>query len=533
MAEERSQQPEQTPEPVARPATLVSIATMCSRITGLLREAVFAALFAASSLADAFVFAFRIPNLLRDFFAEGALSSAFVPTFAETREKQGEAQAFLLARRMLGTLGAAAGLIVILGIVFAPAIVAVVAVDAPAELRPLTVKLTRIMFPFLALVALASVAMGVLNTHRKYFVPALAPMFFNVIAVVGGAVLLLLALDDIQALTWWSVLVVIGGAMQLLVQLPLLRRVGLRGAPIIDPAFRDAGLRQVVRRMGPVVISLAGTNIMLVITTALASRTEGWASGLNYAFRLVHLPIGIIGVALGTVVLSAGARRAAAADGEGLDDIGRRGLRLNWFLALPASVGLFVFAQPLARLIYERGRFTAADTLIVSQALRAYAVGIVFYAGVKAGGPLFLARGDTKTPMLCSLFGIVVNLTCALLLIDRFGHEALALAVAAGAAANYLALRAMHARRHGGASAPGWAFLGRVALACALMGGAGYAYAELVLGGDLAVSSAWASGLLTLLGVVSLAVFYFLVAAALGVEEVDFVRRRFRRGQGA
>ena len=354
-------------EEVARPAGLVSLATLCSRVTGLLREAVFAALFATRGVADAYIFAFRIPNLLREFFAEGALSSAFVPTFAEARAKEGEARAFRLAAHVMGTLAAVAGLLVLLGILFAPAIVSVVAMDANPELQPVTIRMTRIMFPFLLVIALAAVAMGVLNTYKRYFLPALAPMFFNVTAVVGGIVLLLLDLDALTAVTIWAALVVVGGAMQFLIQVPALRAVGLREWPTVDLRFRDPGLRQIVRRMGPVVLSLTATNVMLVITTILASRGEGWASSLNYAFRLVHLPIGLVGVALGTVLLAAGARRSAAADGAGLDDVVRRGLRLNWFLALPAAAGLFVLSEPLVRLIYERGAFGPDSTARVAE----------------------------------------------------------------------------------------------------------------------------------------------------------------------
>jgi len=520
------------PEPreqVARPAGILSLATMCSRVTGLLREAVFAALFATGAFADAFNFAFRIPNLLRDFFAEGALSSAFVPTFTEVKAKEGEARAFELARRVIGTLGAVAGLIVLLGIVFAPAIVSVVAMDAPAETRALTVRLTRIMFPFLAIIGIAAVAMGVLNTYRRYFVPALAPMFFNLVAVLGGGAMLATGADVSVAILLWAVLVVIGGLMQLLVQVPLLRGIGMRGMPIVDLKFRDPALRRIVRKMGPVVISLAGTNIMLVITTALASRGEGWASTLNYAFRLVHLPIGVIGVAVGTIVLTAGARRSAADDAAGVNDVARRGLRLNWFFALPSAVGLFVLAEPLVRLVYERGRFDAADTANVAEALRWYAVGVVFYAGVKAAAPLFIAHGDTRTPMRCSLLGIAVNLIVALTAIDTLGYRALALAVAAGTAANYLAVRFLSVRRYGPGSGPGWSFLGRVCVAAAVMGGAGTLLTTTLLSGDGPVASGWGLGVLTLAAVLALSLLYFLVSAALRVEEGAWVGSLLRR----
>ncbi len=522
-----------TQEAVARPAGLVSLATTCSRVMGLLREAIFAALFAAGPIADAFIFAFRIPNLLRDFFAEGALSSAFVPTLAETRAKRGQAAAFELARRVFGTLGAIAGLIVLVGILFAPVVVAVVAPDGPEAWRPLTIKLTRIMFPFLLLVGFASLAMGVLNTWHRYFLPALAPVGFNVVAVAGGGLLLLLGTPPMDAIVAWAALVVVGGAVQFLMQLPALRKLGVTGPPTIDLAFRDPALRQIARRMGPVVISLAGTNVMLVITTALASQTSGWASSLNYAFRLVHLPIGVIGVALGTVVLSAGARRAAEDDHEGLASVARRGLRLNWFLALPSAVGLFVLAEPLVTVVYQHGRFGSNATALVVQALQAYAVGIVFYSGVKAAAPAFLARGDTRTPMYCSLAGIAVNLIVALLAIGSLGHRALALAVAAGACTNYLLLRGFDRRRYGNGGAPGWAFLTRIAVACALMGAAGWALAGRLVGHDALVSGRVAQALLTVGAVGVLAGLYFLVCARVGVAEVAFLKRRFGRGRRA
>jgi putative peptidoglycan lipid II flippase len=352
-------------------------------------------------------------------------------------------------------------------------------------------------------------------------------MFFNVTAVVGGVVLLLLDLDALTAVTVWAVLVVVGGAMQFLIQVPSLRAVGFRARLRPDLRFRDPGLRQIVRRMGPVVIALAGTNIMVVITTILASRGEGWASSLNYAFRLVHLPIGLVGVAIGTVVLAAGSRRSAAADGAGLDDVIRRGLRLNWFLALPAAAGLYVLAEPLVRLIYERGAFGPDSTSQVAEALRWYAAGIVFYAGVKAAAPHFLARGDTRTPMLCSLVAIAANLVVAFALIDRLGLRALALAVAAGAATNYLLLRTVARRRFGEASAPGWAFLGRCAVATGALLGGGLALTRFVLTREAVQASSWLSAALTLGAVALLGALYFLVAAAVGLDEGAWVRRRF------
>jgi len=502
---------------------------MGSRVLGLAREAVFAALFATSAVADAFVMAFRIPNLLRDFFAEGALASAFVPKFTEVAAQEGPERAIQLARRTLGTLAAITGLIAVLGIVFAPAVVSVVAWDVDPGDKPFVVQLTRIMFPFLPLVAMAAVVMGVLNARSRYFVPALAPMLFNVVAVVGGLIVWALGLPAETAVVVWSVLVLVGGAAQVLVQLPVARAVGWRGGPLLDLGFRDPALRSIAKRMGPVVLSLAATNLMILLTTGLASGQESWVSSLNYAFRLVHLPIGIVGVALGTIVLSAGARAHASEDGAALDDLGRRALRLNAFLSFPAAVGLLVLAEPLVRLLYERGEFTAASTAMTSDALRAYALGILGYAGVKAAAPLFLARGDTKTPVRCSLMGLAVNALLAFALVGPLGHVGLALAVAAGATVNFASLRWIAWRRHGATSFPGAPFLLRIAVAAAAMGGLGLVARQAWPGGDLGASSKALDAGLTLGVVGVLGVAYFGFCAWLGVSEGRELVQRLRR----
>ncbi len=501
---------------------------------GLGREVVFAALLGASLEASAFVVAFRIPNLLRDFFAEGALASAFVPTFAAVRAEEGEARAFALARRVLGTLLAITGIIAILGMIFAPAVVSImVAPDASEGLRDLTIQLTRIMFPFLPLVAIAAVLMGVLNTYRHYFVPAVAPAFFNLIAILGGLVLLALRWNEPDKLEVaagaWAVLVVLGGLAQVLVQVGPARRVGLRGVPQPDLRMRDPAIRTIARRMAPVILSLAGTNLMLVIVTVLATRDDNWPSYLTYAFRLVHLPIGLIGVALGTVLLAAGSRSAAEGDHQGLDELVRRGLRLNWFLALPAAVGLATLAEPIIRMIYQRGAFTGADSPAVAAALQGYAPGIVFYAGVKAAAPHFLARGNTRTPMLCSLAGIAVTIGAALVAVGPWGHVGLALAVAAGSAVNFLLLRMVGRAAYGPASSLSWGFLLRVVLAAGVMGVVGRLAVGALFLGDAAVASPWALALLTLGLIGLLGSLYFLVAWALGIDEVQWLKRRLRR----
>ena len=250
--------PERPPtvrEEVARPAALMSIATLSSRVAGVVRESLFAALIGARGQADAFNVGFRIPNLLRDLFAEGALSGAFVPTLGKTRAEQGEEAAFRLARTVLGTLLAVTSAVAILGILFAPQLVSLLASSGELEMRELAVKATRIMFPFLPTVAIAAVMMGVLNTHRSYFLPALAPAFFNVVAIAGGLGLLWGGIRGDDAVLGWSAFVVLGGLVQALVQVPALRGTGYRGLPRVDLAFRDPALRTIVRRMGPVALA--------------------------------------------------------------------------------------------------------------------------------------------------------------------------------------------------------------------------------------------------------------------------------------
>lgn len=516
-------------EAVARPAALVAVATASSRVGGLVREALFAALFGATNRADAFQIAFRIPNLLRDLFAEGALSSAFVPTFTKVAAERGEAAAWRTARVVLGTLLAVTGLLAVLGIVFAAPVVAVVAADADAAKRADAVPLTRIMFPFLPCVAAAAVLMGVLNARKRYLVPAYAPVAFNLVAVVGGLVLLAWGLPVEQALVGWAALVLVGGLAQALVQWPAARREGLRGPLVVDLGFRDPDLRTVVRRMGPVAVALAGTQVMIVVSTALASGGDGWVSALTYAFRLIHLPIGLVGVALGTVSLAAASRRAAAGDAAGLDDVIRRALRLNLALALPAVAGLAALAEPIVRVVYERGAFGPASTALVTAAVRAYALGIVAYAGLKSAAASFHARGNMRVPMVASLAGIAANLVLTLAGREALGFHVFPLATALGATVNYAWLR-LADRRRSRAAAPGLAFLVRVGLASAVLGGAAWGAGAYLLqrGGPLD------RGLFVMavsLGVVVVAgaALYTVLAIALGIEEASGIVHAVRR----
>jgi putative peptidoglycan lipid II flippase len=509
----------------------VSAATLASRVAGLLRESLFAALLGKGVASDAFVFAFRIPNLLRDLFAEGALSGAFVPTLAKTRAERGPEAASSLARTVLGTLLGVTAVLAVVGMVFARPVVDLVAARATEETKALATLLVRVMFPFLPTVAAAAVLMGVLNAHGRWFVAAAAPAAFNLVAIAGGLLLLALGLPPERAVVGWSVFVLLGGLAQAGVQWPSARRAGLSGPLRVDARFRDPGVREVLRRMGPMTVSLAGTQVVILVTSVLTSETVGWASALNYAFRLVHLPIGLVGVAVGTVALAGASRRAARGDAAGVDDVVRRALRLNAFLALPAAVGLAALADPLVRLVYEHGAFArepGASALVV-EAVRWYAIGIVFYGGTKVAAAAFHARGDTRSPMLCSLAGIGASLSVAVFGLPVLGFSAFPLATAAGSTVNYGLLRALSLRRHGRASVPGAAFAGRVAAACLAMGALTWALERTLLARDGPSGDGALLGLATASVVLGMAFLYLLLAGLLRVEEAATFRERLRR----
>jgi putative peptidoglycan lipid II flippase len=470
----------------------VSLAVLASRILGLVREVVFTSLFGASRELDAFIAAFRIPNLFRDLFAEGALSAAFVSTFSQKLERDGEAPAWQLANRVLNDLAIVVAAVVVAGMVAAPWIVDWIAPgfrDEPGKIE-LTIGLTRILFPFLFLVAIAAVAMGVLNARSIFLVPASASSFFNLGSIVGGV--LLVAILAPGYLTWsWSRSHVahaaapsvvaaleamafgtlIGGALQLAVQVPALRRIGFRYRPI--GGLRDPGVRQVLRLMAPATIGIAAVQINVVVNTYFASELgNGPVSWLSVAFRLMYLPIGMFGVALGTVALPTLARSAARSDLESFRASLSEGLRLLCLLCLPAAVGLALCAEPIIALIYQHGRFGPSDTHAAAIALAAYALGLTGYAAIKILGPAFYALDDARTPMHVSAASVAVNFVCnwlAVRVLD-LGHGGLALSTSIVALCNSALLFVLLRRRIGGRPLDLASDLWRIAAATAVMG---------------------------------------------------------------
>jgi putative peptidoglycan lipid II flippase len=475
---------------IARRAGVVSLAVLASRVLGLVREQVFAVLFGAGRELDAFITAFRIPNLLRDLFAEGALSAAFVARFTRALEADGPDAAWRLANQVLNALAVVVGTLTLLGIWAAPALVATIAPgfgEIPGKLE-LTIHLTRIMFPFLVLVAFAAVAMGILNTHNVFGIPAAAAAFFNVGSVLGGVAaawwlapgyLATFAGGDPaartalaeRAITGMAIGTLVGGALQLGVQVPRARRLGWRWRPVLD--WRDPGLRDVMRLMAPATIGAAAVQVNVFVNSNFASYLgDGPVSWLNVAFRFMQLPIGLFGVAVGTASLPTVSRQSARGDRVAVSSTVGDALELVALLCLPAAVGLAVLGVPMIGLVYEHGRFAVADTQAAAGALAGYAIGLGGYAAIKVLAPSFYALGDARTPMLVSLLSIAVNFTLNWTFVRRLGlgHVGLALSTSAVALANSTILWAVLRRRIGPLGEHLWRTLGRIALATAAMG---------------------------------------------------------------
>lgn len=447
--------PSQDTGRIARSAGTVSVAVMCSRVLGLVREQAFAVLFGAGFAFDAFVVAFRIPNLLRDLFGEGALSAAFVAVFSEHDTNRGEQATWKLANNVLVFFGIVLSVITLLGIVFADPLVRLL-VEADFETVAGKVELTRfltiIMFPFLVFISLSSVVMGVLNTKGRFFIPALASSFFNLGSIVGGVGLAFLMPRFGQpAIVGMAVGTLIGGLLQLAVQIPTLRGTGFRLKPHLD--LFDPGLRRILRLMVPAVIGLAPLQINVLVNTYFASSlAEGSLSWLNYAFRLFWFPVGLFGVALSTATMPVISRYAALKDMGKLKETYTSSLTLAFCLTIPATIGLIFLAEPIIRIIFQYGRFDAYTTVKTAEALTFYAVGLFAYASVKIMVPVFYALDDTKYPVMGSFLTMVVNIAIILLTIEYMEHRALAFSVSCAMIVNFIFLSTMLYRRLGGYS---------------------------------------------------------------------------------
>ena len=515
-----------------RAAGTVGLYVMVSRLLGVAREQVFAALFGGGALMDAFTIAFRIPNLLRDLFAEGALSIAFVTTFSKTMAIEGDRAAWRLANKVATLTVITLSAITIAGIVFSPLLVWVLAPGFTGAKAVLTIHLTRVMFPFILLVSLAALAMGLLNARHVFGVPAMASGFFNLGSVIAGV-----------ALGWWldpswgarallgvAIGTLIGGALQLGVQIPAVRGAGYRFRP--DFAWRDKGVEAILRLMGPSVIAASATQVNVLVNSMFASHLEnGSVYWLAIAFRLMQLPLGIFGVALGTVALPLLARMAAAGNTVAFRSELARGMRLAFLLTIPASIGLILLAGPIVSVLYQHGHFTAAEAGQAAGALEFYALGLCGYAALKVLVNAFYAIDRRKTPMAVSFFAVALNLFLNWLFTMHFhwGHRGLAFSTACIATSNFLILYFIM-RRH----------LGRLESAALLsllarLAGASAVLAAVCWAGNHFLLAHWASErfwpkLGELLAVIVVAAgAFFVCATALGIRELEDISRAVRR----
>ncbi len=516
---------------MARSAGAVSVAVMCSRVLGLVREQVFAALFGAGFAYDAFVVAFRIPNLLRDLFGEGALSAAFVTVFTEYDTRRGREATWRLANNVLAVVAVVLGLITLAGIFSAEGLVRLLAPDfgLVAGKVALTARLTAIMFPFLLFVSLSAVVMGILNAKGRFFVPALASSFFNLGSIAGGVSLaLILPRFGLPAIAGMAVGTLVGGALQLAWQLPALSRVGFAFRPRIDLA--DPGLRRILRLMGPAVVGLSATQVNIFVNTYFAASCEqGSVSWLNYAFRLVQFPIGVFGVALAVAATPVFARHAAQGDMVAMRRSLASSLVMVACLTVPAATGLALLARPIVALIFEHGAFTPVDTARTAAALVCYSLGLAAYAGVKVVVPAFYALDDTRYPVLASFFAVAANITIILLAIGSLQYRAVALSTSAAMTASFLLLAVVLHRKVGGYDLAHLAAgLWRVCLAAAAM-----ALWLVLLQGWWSLPAGVAGRLLFVgVGVSSGALVYGLVLNRLGVAEFRLVAARVRERFG-
>ena len=431
-------------------AGIIGLAVMCSRLLGLVREQVCAALFGGGAAMDAFTAAFRIPNLLRDLFDEGALSTAFVATFSKTIARGGDQSAWRLADKVATMTAVVLGALCIAGIIFSPQLVAVLAPGFDPQKAALTVQLTRIMFPFILMVSLAALVMGMLNSKSVFGMPAMASSFFNIGSIVGGVALGAWIDPHFgpRALIGLACGTLIGGAMQLGVQLPSLRRLGYHYRP--DFRWKDPGVAAILTLMGPSIIAASTTQVNVLVNSMFASTLgDGRIFWLSIAFRLMQLPLGLFGVALGTVTLPLLSRLVVAGEIGGFRSELSRGMRLAFLLTIPSTIGLMLLAEPIISVLYQHGRFDATQTAQAAGALRFYAVGLSGYAALKVLVSAFYALDQRKTPMFVSLLAVALNLLFNWIFTFQlgWGHRGLAFSTGLVASCNFLLLYALM-RRH-------------------------------------------------------------------------------------
>ncbi|MDP2194879.1 MAG: murein biosynthesis integral membrane protein MurJ [Rhodocyclaceae bacterium] len=451
-----------------RTLATVSSLTLLSRILGFVRDFVIARTFGAGMLTDAFFVAFRLPNLLRRLFAEGAFSQAFVPLLAEYRNQRGPQETRLLVDRVATLLFLIVLLVAALGVVGAPLLIYATAPGfvPDAEKFGLTVTLTRIVFPYILFMSMVALAAGILNTWSRFALPAFTPVLLN-LSFIGMALFAAPYFDPPVLVLAWAVF--LGGVLQLAIQLPALRRIGM--LPRFDFAPNDPGVRRVFKLMAPAVLGVSVAQVSLLINTIFASfLVAGSVSWLYYADRLMEFPAGLLGAALGTILLPSLARAHASKDPQAFSALLDWGLRLTFMLTLPAALSLALLGVPLIATLFQHGAFTATDVLQTRLALVAYSIGLTGMILVKILAPGFYARQNIKTPVKIALLTLLATQAMNLVFIVPFKHAGLALSIGLAACLNagllYYGLR----QRKDYLPSPGWGvFLFKIMLALTVL----------------------------------------------------------------
>lgn len=461
-----------------RAASTISLLTLASRITGLVRETMVAGLFGATAMTDAFLVAFRIPNLLRRLFAEGAFSQAFVPILAATRATEGEAATQRLIDAVATVLLWALVATSVVGVLAAPLLVWLLGAGLPGQAFDASVVMTRFMFPYITCMSLVALAAGILNTCRRFVVPAATPVLLNLsVIVVGWSLVGPLERAGYPGIYAMALGVMLGGVLQLLVQWPALRAVGAMPRMRLSwRGFQESrahpGVGRVIVQMGPALLGVGVSQLSLMINTQISSHiAEGATSWLNYADRLMEFPIGLLGVALSAVLTPQLAAAQASGEGERYSRLLDWGLRMVLLLAMPCAVALLVFAMPLTAVLYHRGAFSAVDVVNTSQSVMGWGVGLLGLIAVKVLAPGFYARQDTGTPAKIAIAVLVLTQLFNLAFVPWIGVAGLALSIGLGALVNagwlLWGLKKLGSYR----PEPGWlAFALRVGLGCVAMG---------------------------------------------------------------
>ncbi|MEO7243898.1 MAG: murein biosynthesis integral membrane protein MurJ [Rubrivivax sp.] len=511
-------------------ASTVSLLTLASRVTGLVREQFVAATFGASAVTDAFNVAFRIPNLFRRLFAEGAFSQAFVPVLSATRAQHGDAATHSLIDAVATLLAWVLLVVCVVGVIAAPVLVWLI--GSGLQRFDTAVLLTRIMFPYIGLMSLVALAAGVLNTWKRFAVPALTPVLLNLAFIAaawfGAPAFARRGWDPILSL---AVGVMVGGVLQLAVQVPALRRIGALPRIGLAPArlraaAREPGVRRVLRQMAPALLGVSVAQISLVINTQIASHVGvGAVSWLTYADRLMEFPTALLGVALGVVLLPQLAAARAQDDAQAFSGLLDWGLRLVLLLALPCAVALLLFPQALIAVLFHYGAFGADDVLQTQRAVMGYGLGLMGLVGIKVLAPGFYAREDVRTPMKVAVVSLVLTQAMNVALVPWLGHAGLALSIGLAALFNAATLLVLLRRRGLWQPAPGWGgFAARVALGCAALG-AGLVGAARGIDWIGLQAHGWQRAGWMALVLTAVAGLYFAVLRVSGLRLGQFVRR--------